>query len=232
MRKYNQYYFAFLDLLGFKETVKSRSCEEIAEIFDEAKKEYTIRKGVGEDKWVNVISPEDIHYYIMSDSICIFIKCDIKAALTVLTWLCLHLQIRLLSLQEPVFVRGSISSGALYADNNILFGPAMVEAYNRAEKLALYPRIIIPQPLIEAVDDIDEKHFLNISTFLEQDGFYSIKYIEYFFLQLSTDEAKERVISNINQILDNSLDKSVREKYLYVKYWIDVSLNSNRSGEV
>lgn len=133
MRDYSQYYFAFLDLLGFKEIVKSKTCEEIAEIFDEAKKKYTVRKGIDENSWADVIPFEDIHYYIMSDSICIFIKSDIKAALTVLTWLCLHLQIRLLCLQEPVLVRGSISLGDIYADNNILFGPAMVEAYIRSE---------------------------------------------------------------------------------------------------
>ena len=38
MAEYTQYYLAFLDLLGFKEIVKNRSCSEIVNIFEEIKK--------------------------------------------------------------------------------------------------------------------------------------------------------------------------------------------------
>ncbi len=41
------------------------------------------------------------------------------------------------------FVRGAISVGALYVDDDIIFGPALMEAYRAEQKLAVYPRVIL-----------------------------------------------------------------------------------------
>ena len=229
MKEYTQYYFAFIDLLGFKEIVNTKTCNEIYEIFEEVKSKYYPQKGINESEYAPIIPPDDIHYYIMSDSICIFIKSDIKSALTVLTWICLYLQVRLLCLKTPIFVRGSIALGNVYSDNNILYGPAMVEAYLRSEEIAQYPRIVIPKRLINEVDNLDEKRFLNISTFLEADDLYVINYLEFFCLHQSSPEQKKNVINFITNILDTSLNKSVREKYSYVKYWMDQYLKKQEN---
>lgn len=220
MKEYGQYYFAFMDLLGFKEIVKSHTCEEIAEIFDEAKKQFIINQIVDE-KSIPVVPPRDIHYYVMSDSVCIFIRDDIKSALPVLTWLCLDFQVRMLCQKKPVFVRGSIVRGKVFAEQNVLFGPAMVEAYIRAEKLAQYPRIIIPQDLCEEITDTTDKAFMNGFTHLEQDGFFVINYLDYFSFHASAKEHREGVINYVNHMINDSLDQSVRDKYLYVQFWLD-----------
>ena len=96
MKEYSHCYFAFIDLLGFKEIVKKKTCSEIVSIFDEAKKHYTINRILDGNVEVPIIPPEDIHYYIMSDSVCIYIKDDIKSALPVLEWLCMNFQVRML----------------------------------------------------------------------------------------------------------------------------------------
>ena len=107
----------------------------------------------------------------MSDSICIYIKDDIEFALPILLGLCLNFQLRMLSFPTPVLVRGSIAHGELYSDQRILFGPALVEAYQREEKLARYPRIIIPKHIIDDHEE-DIIHTVVSSGFLylEQDG--------------------------------------------------------------
>ena len=122
---YNHCYFAFLDLLGFKEIVKTRTCSEIVEIFNEAKKTFFVMKSTDDKVEVPVIPPEDIHYYIMSDSICIYVKDDFKDALPILTWICMDFQVRMLCLETPVLVRGSISRGEIFEKQGIMFGPAM-----------------------------------------------------------------------------------------------------------
>lgn len=220
MKEYSQYYFAFMDLLGFKEIVKSNTCEEIAEIFDEARKQFTINQIV-DDQRIPVVPPQDIHYYVMSDSVCIFIREDIKSALQVLTWLCLNFQVRMLCQKKPVFVRGSIVRGKVFEDQNVLFGPAMVEAYIRAEKLAQYPRIIISKDLIEEISDSMDKTIMNAFVHLEQDGFYVINYLDYFSFHASAKEHREGVINYVNHMINDSLDQSVRDKYLYVQLWLD-----------
>lgn len=221
MSEYTHYYFAFLDLLGFKEIVKTKTCSEIANIFNEAKKRFVIRHIIDEENAIPLVPPEEIHYYIMSDSICIYIKDSLKSALSVLTWLCLDFQVRMLCLETPIFVRGSISRGEIYEDQNILFGPGMVEAYTRAEKLAHVPRVIIPASIYDQTTDKTDKAFLGGFTHPEQDGFYVINYINYFCMHNSTLKYRENVNNYISKVLNTSLDQSIREKYLYVKSWMD-----------
>lgn len=221
MKEYSHCYFAFIDLLGFKEIVKKKTCSEIVSIFDEAKKHYTINRILDGNVEVPIIPPEDIHYYIMSDSVCIYIKDDIKSALPVLEWLCMNFQVRMLCLDTPILVRGSISRGEIYEDNGVLFGPALVEAYMRSEKLAHVPRIVIPAQFYEEAKDQTEKAWLDGFTYLEQDGFYVTRYINYFCMHKSTTNYRENVYKYIMKTLDTSLDQSVREKYLYVKSWMD-----------
>lgn len=221
MPEYTHYYFAFLDLLGFKEIVKNMTCSEIANIFNEAKKRFVIRHIIDEKNAIPLVPSEEIHYYIMSDSICIYIKDSLKSALTVLTWLCLDFQVRMLCLDTPIFVRGSIARGKIYEDQNILFGPGMVEAYIRAEKLAHVPRVIIPASIYDQTTDKTDKAFLDGFTHPEQDGFYVINYINYFCMHNSTLKYRENVNNYISKVLSTSLDQSVREKYLYVKSWMD-----------
>ena len=221
MPEYSHYYFAFLDLLGFKEIVKTKTCSAIADIFNEAKKRFVIRHVIDENNAIPLVPSEEIHYYIMSDSICIYIKDSLKSALTVLTWLCLDFQVRMLCLDTPIFVRGSISRGEIYENQNILFGPGMVEAYTRAEKLAHVPRVIIPASIYDQTTDKTDKAFLDGFTHPEQDGFYVIDYINYFCMHNSTLKYRENVNNYISKVLSTSLDQSIREKYLYVKSWMD-----------
>ena len=66
MAEYTQYYLAFLDLLGFKEIIKNRTCSEIVDIFEEIKKQYVISESDLETGTsIPVIPPENIMYYIM-----------------------------------------------------------------------------------------------------------------------------------------------------------------------
>lgn len=229
MKEYSHCYFAFIDLLGFKEIVKTKTCSEIANIFDEAKKHFFISQMNDDGTEIPIIPPKDIHYHIMSDSVCIYIKDNIKSALSVLLWICMDFQVRMLCLDTPVFVRGSISRGEIFEDQNVLFGPAMVEAYQRAEKLAHFPRIIIPANLYDEISDRTDKAFLDGFSHLEQDGFFVTNYINYFCFHNSTLQYRENVNNYIVNVLNTSLDQSVREKFLYVKSLIDYYYNQEKA---
>jgi hypothetical protein len=55
------------------------------------------------------------------------------------------LQISLI--QRGISVRGAISSGKLFHNEAIVFGPALVEAVE-LEKLAMYPRVILSREIL------------------------------------------------------------------------------------
>lgn len=220
MSEYTQCYFAFIDILGFKYMMNTLSCSAINDIFDELKQEYVIRSSINGGPMIPVIPHDDIHYYIMSDSICIYIRSSIFRALPILVALCMNLQVRLLCRDTPVFVRGSISKGEIFGDNGVLFGPAMVEAYKRSEELAKTPRIIVPANLYDETVDRTEKALLNGFLYLEPDGFYATNYINYFCFHNSAQPYRDSVKRHISNQLSASLNQSIREKYLYVDGWM------------
>lgn len=50
MKEYSRYYIAFLDLLGFKEIVKAKTCSEIVDIFEEIKLNMLL------EKWIRIMA--------------------------------------------------------------------------------------------------------------------------------------------------------------------------------
>jgi hypothetical protein len=45
--------------------------------------------------------------------------------------------------REGYFIRGAISVGDLYVDDEIVFGPALMDAYWAEQNLAVYPRVVL-----------------------------------------------------------------------------------------
>ncbi|WP_271970318.1 hypothetical protein [Romboutsia sp. 1001216sp1] len=52
---------------------------------------------------------------------------------------------------EGLFVRGGISMGDFYINEDIVFGPALLDAHNTESKIACYPRIILDNNTVSKV---------------------------------------------------------------------------------
>lgn len=217
MREYTDCYVAFMDLLGFKALLsdKEKSCEDIASVFDEISKRYDLR----ENK-IPIIDSRNIHFKVMSDSICIYIDSSIKKSLTVLCLLCTHFIVRLLRLDPPIIIRGGISKGNIYSDGDILFGQGLSSAYMLENNAAKYPRIIIPENII---DDYcrgltqQEISLLMGTLAMDFDRFYCLNYYPVFTVWGYKAEEGERVNKLIYDTLSKSVDSNIREKYLYLQ---------------
>ena len=64
-----------------------------------------------------------------------------------LMWQALWLQTNLLA--EGFFVRGGLSLGSLHVSDHVLFGPALVEAYDLESRAAVHPRIVLSRAAAE-----------------------------------------------------------------------------------
>lgn len=77
------------------------------------------------------------------------------------------------------YARGAITYGKLFHDNAILFGPALLDAYNIEKNIAVFPRIVITdtaQPLLDGMqgeglpafvrNDSDGLRFLNAFAYI------------------------------------------------------------------
>ncbi len=48
-----------------------------------------------------------------------------------------------------LFVRGAITRGLLYMDDDFVFGPGLVEAYRIENSIAIQPRIVLSRPVVD-----------------------------------------------------------------------------------
>lgn len=229
MREYKDCYIAFLDLLGFKNLISKKNCDYIAGVFDAiydtlndgqlSQKYLTIQ--TGDVIKENPLTLNQIHYKIMSDSICIYIESNVPNSLLTLIFVCLDFQIRMLKMETPIILRGGIIKGTLYVNEDIVFGKGLTDAYLLEEKIAKNPRIIMPMNIVDTFhfqDNDDGKYNLLMTAMLEktQDGFYSIRYLLPFSI-FDMSEHGEKLKKNIYKHLTEEFDPSVRSKYLYIQ---------------
>src|SRR5690606_34730678 len=75
------------------------------------------------------------------------------------------------------FVRGSIAVGDLYIDNNVAFGPALLNAID-GEKAADFPRIILHESSCKVLDAIRESNEIPKVVLQDSDGSVFLDYLE------------------------------------------------------
>ncbi len=131
---YEKRIVAFLDILGFStaiedsktDTALRRRIKKAMEIIRESAKnevDYSVRK-------VSTFSDSAVISYELKQSALFYLLMDI-----------IHLQLGLGGL--GFMIRGGIAIGDCYHDGNIVFGPAMNEAYRLEHDVAQWPRVII-----------------------------------------------------------------------------------------
>lgn len=142
---------------------------------------------------------------------------------------------------SDIFVRGAVSMSQLYMDENIVLGPAIIDAYKLETEKAVYPRVILSDKVIEVVkghtryysepkDSPQNREYL-----VDIDGHYFINYLYVLVdgnrgrdeeVEHNLFKHKEAVTRNI--ILHQDKFK-LFEKYLWVakyhNYFCETFLN-------
>lgn len=148
MNKYfSERLVAFIDILGFRDLLdRSVESEDIAENLHNALKRIMELKKENEfNSYYDYESYYEscVEISTFSDSIAISYPIDYKGGLFLILCDLAHLQLDLA--QQGVLIRGGITIGQLYHKDDIIYGPAFIEAYNLEHKKAIYPRIIIEE---------------------------------------------------------------------------------------
>lgn len=159
---------AFVDLLGFKEMVQSDPTGDVILPLVE----QSIADGLFFAQLSRELVPE-LKYRIFSDNICFWI--DLKyGAIEVSLMLATLSEFQLRLALNGIFCRGGMAVGPHRASENVLYGPALVEAVE-LEKQAVHPRIVISDQVIARYPELlpvaafyyqihrlqDEKWFVN-----------------------------------------------------------------------
>ncbi len=209
--KKNDYYVAFLDILGFKEIGSANGSRN---------KISRIRKKIDdwEDKLKKHSIKRKIRVHKMSDSLVLGIKSDIPNALMNFLEACRKLQGDLYSLNTPIIIRGAIAKGEYHITKEIAYGDGVINAYLYQEQHCKYPRIIISSNMVlgnimsNGLSDYDANRLL----FLDSDKYYFVDTLKYCFLdKASNDPACDKFEEFVLGQLDYA-DQEIREKYIWL----------------
>jgi hypothetical protein len=142
---YTDRYVAFVDILGFKEIIrKSAGNDQMISALVEAIRSMgsdidpDLAKTIGKDFKAQNLSDA----VLMSENVS-------ASGLSSLIYQIQELALRLLG--NGLLVRGGISKGGLYQEDQVIFGPAFVEAYRLESSVAKVPRIVLAREVHEDV---------------------------------------------------------------------------------
>jgi hypothetical protein len=148
---YERRLVAFVDILGWSEACKTESAQlvEAAELIHQTAEGYSEQEKAKIAEMANhpgmTLNPmyKMVHMAAFSDSIAVSMPTSFgHRILGGVTDLCRNL------LRLGFLTRGGITIGDLYHVENVIFGPALVEAV-QLEKEAVYPRLVCSPTLVE-----------------------------------------------------------------------------------
>ena len=175
---------AFIDVLGSSEEMKrdpQNALNTIHNAYNDALEIYNTIFKTHRNK---------MQIRIFSDNIVLSYPCEIiglKKAFYFIVVLSALIQEKLL--HYNVLSRGGIAYGGFFFDEVMIWGNALVQAYNLESAVAIYPRIIIHPNLIADVDYFNKKtnnDSVDITNWITQDQ-DGLCYVDYFNAKFMKD---------------------------------------------
>lgn len=251
--KYEIKLVAFLDVLGFKDLVcssKKTDQSKVAQYFsliDEKINDLKSRRG-----------KQSITSLVVSDSVILTIPFsgDRDNQLTNLRELCIAIrEIEFELAKNDIWLRGAVTYGDVYIspDENQIVGSGFIDAYLLEEKVAINPRVIIDNKLINKLQTKSADTFIKILNGNQESPSVPFPYkrvlfdwsgglgyegnlnkdvalfIDYLGLAMSDKDVLELIIKNISESIYSKPNTYKKFRWL-TDYFIDVVGRSINSG--
>lgn len=146
-KEYDQRIIASIDILGFSEFIDKSTQNE--NCFNKLKNTFKYLLELKNDNDHGTFSQKDIdkQVTIFSDSIVISYPADLKGSTFYMLQDITHIQLDMMN--RGILIRGGVTVGKLIHDDNIVYGPAMVEAHLLESKEAIYPRVLVSKEVLD-----------------------------------------------------------------------------------
>lgn len=207
----------FIDILGFKEKVDN--CNEDNSQITNIYNVLSIMKN-------HFYKNKDLKRIHFSDSIVISFNAEEHGAILDIIGSIQSLVKKIVN--EGFLLRGGITVGNVYHDDDFIYGPAMNKAYYLESKIAKNPRIIIDPEIIELsknnmpefFNEGMEEYIYNYISIDSDDNHY----IDYFKKGVDTfweiNDNDKRYVDKLNEIIQQGLkipDKEINSKYIWMR---------------
>ncbi|MGA3118000.1 MAG: hypothetical protein ABSF90_26650 [Syntrophobacteraceae bacterium] len=232
----------FIDILGFRHLIDRTLDERGEDVVERIKDVYDVLSvikssftfddfGDLKDSTTQVITQ-------FSDSLVISFRKSQRGEV----WYTLNLvQIMLINLIfKGIICRGGMSFGRLIHDDNFVYGPALINAYDAESKAALFPRIILDESIIHIGstygDNPPDTEREDIKNFVSQDtdNMYYIDYFEKAFANLDYEYDIPLYVDNIRAIIIpfiHTTKPDLKVKYGWMVNKFNIMVNSIRKYE-
>lgn len=227
---YRQAVITFIDILGFKHLIDTGTFEDVS------RKLKTIRRLSDVDDQANgeCFEPKVIQF---SDSIIRVRPLESKANEESRYGLMFYEMLDLVHMQQELInhgicVRGGVSIGNVHVDDQTLFGPGFVKAYELESVYANFPRIVVDPTLIQQLQRDkrlvsahntlkDEFAYIIKNIRRESDGIYFIDYLRAFQTEIDEPENIPVFLRNHKELIVKNAGgatqlNSVSAKYLWL----------------
>lgn len=225
MKHYQKSFVAFIDILGFKEIIDSKTCDDIYKLIDDfINKSYEIEninthsfylaENVNQTSEKSELVRFDRNYqnlFHFSDTLIWTYPLNFENGtleyFKILSETISHLRV----LQQVLFdsgiiIRGGLTIGDIFITNERFFGPGIVEAY-QLEKDAFYPRIKIDDVLLKNISNQYYDKILRQQIEGKENDFYlSIFSLNKNFISiLNKDELGDKEVCEIlySRVIEN-----------------------------
>jgi hypothetical protein len=241
---YEERVLAFIDILGFSNTIKKTVDNGIEDEIFTRKINNLIEniqwhlnyeknhfgENIIKSKIVNQFSDSIIISYLMNEESGIF---DI---LLDILYLCAAV------IQKGFLLRGAIVCDKLFHTENKIFGPALVKAYEMESKLAIYPRIILDDNIIKIAelyhnrihDPEMEREYVKQLILKDFDGLYFINIFDAIESELDAGiEEMPEYFESLKKIIvsmDTQNNFSIKSKYLWLKEKYNIHLTKYKKN--
>ncbi|MBC8146525.1 MAG: hypothetical protein H8E98_00900 [Bacteroidetes bacterium] len=218
--KYDERYVAFVDILGFTDLVgksaDSNSTISLADIVTALK----FTPPAGQDKIVlgriGDISKSNHQMSSFSDNIFISTDSTENGLMHIIN----HLeQISFKLLKLGFLCRGGLTKGLCYHHENIVFGPAVIEAHDIEKKVSKYPRVVLSDTVIQDGQNANAPINEIFNTFVRKDfdSKYFVHYlriIRLFSDSMEKDQQQDYIemLRNIENKIEENLNHAKNEE--------------------
>lgn len=233
---YNNSLVSFFDILGFKNIVEGN--KEAAHIFNIVS--HFKRHSSPDEELASLFK---LKFTLFSDTVVRSVNLFPKENKEYPAEILFHELIDLIHIQcsllhKNILIRGALSIGKIFHQDDIIFGPALNEAYTLENNKARFPRIIFKKSLIDKMSDIffpnpgeDErgsnKEFILSMLREGKDNIYFLDYLRFICEEMDTPNDYLNFLTHHKKlILDNysdTLDSKTKCKYIWLcEYHNDV----------
>ena len=166
------YYLAYFDILGYKSYFENESDPyDFLSVIQSAIED--MKKSVNNTLLLNDV---DVKFRAYSDNFLFYIKHENNelGAMAALSFLTQQIQRRLLE-KYSILIRGGITIGKFYVNEDFIFGKGLIDVYTLENKFAVYPRIIL--------DNKNKKFSVAVLETLERRGYISKDEDDFYYVQ-------------------------------------------------